>query len=312
MTIVTNRSPVGESWTNVFREETIEHFLFDQSALPVISPDTHTLTFAMGGSMETLVLHASDSFSLGPITGTITGFDTLETTASGFSLSLASFLTAMRNGDSDALNAALWSGADTITGGDSNDTIRGFGGSDTLRGGLGRDTLVGDAGADRLYGGDSSDVLLGGTGNDRLYGDLGADRLVGGAGDDMLVGGNGPDAMTGGLGADRFVWSSYDELKRFVTNVFELDMVRDFNHGEGDRIDLSRLDANRGLVGDQAFTFIGTDAFSAGTPGQIRVVSAGISNVFRVEINSDNDADPDYSIGVLSLSGTLQAGDFVL
>lgn len=116
--------------------------------------------------------------------------------------------------------------------------------------------------------------------------------------------------LHGGLGADRFVWNSYDELKRFVTNAFELDMVHDFNHGEGDRIDLSRLDANRGLSGDKAFTFIDTNAFTAGTPGQIRVVSIGIANLFRVEIKSY--ADPDYAIGMISLTDTLQADDFVL
>ena len=47
------------------------------------------------------------------------------------------------------------------------------------------------------------------------------------------------------------------------------DVVADFNRAEGDRIDLSAIDADVYAAGNQAFTFIGTAAFS-GTPGEIR------------------------------------------
>ncbi|MCW1381577.1 hypothetical protein OLX02_01950 [Novosphingobium sp. KCTC 2891] len=112
----------------------------------------------------------------------------------------------------------------------------------------------------------------------------------------MLSGGVGADSLNGGSGAD------------FRT----MDMIRDFNRIDGDRIDLSVLDANRGVTGDQAFSFIGNAAFGTGTPGQIRVVSTPFASVYQIQINSDNDAQADYAIMVVSLSGSLQAGDFVL
>lgn len=66
-------------------------------------------------------------------------------------------------------------GAETITGSNSNDTIRGFAGADILNGGNGVDTI---------YGGDDVDTINGGNGDDEIYGGAGADILNGGNNND--------------------------------------------------------------------------------------------------------------------------------
>ncbi|MDP2243070.1 tandem-95 repeat protein, partial [Pseudomonas sp.] len=93
----------------------------------------------------------------------------------------------------------------------------------------GTGTLNGTAGDDVLIGSHEDDLILGGMGND---------RLEGGAGHDTLIGGSGNDILLGGSGADTFVWQAGD---------FGNDVIKDFNIGEGDRIDLSDL-----LQGEEA------------------------------------------------------------
>ncbi|MCL2892705.1 immunoglobulin-like domain-containing protein, partial [Brenneria tiliae] len=98
--------------------------------------------------------------------------------------------------------------------------------------GDGNDILNGGAGDDILYGQGGDDTLIGGAGNDILYGGDGNDTLLGGTGDDILIGGAGDDVLTGGAGADIFKWQAGDVGH---------DVIKDFNIGEGDRIDLSDL-----------------------------------------------------------------------
>jgi hypothetical protein len=56
-----------------------------------------------------------------------------------------------------------------------------------------------------------------------------------------------------------------------------MDFITDFNRLEGDKLDLYSIDANPlpPASGDQAFTFIGTDAFSsrAARPGRVLITS---------------------------------------
>ncbi|VXB26791.1 hypothetical protein PSEUDO8BK_10917 [Pseudomonas sp. 8BK] len=87
----------------------------------------------------------------------------------------------------------------------------------------GNGTINGSAGSDLLIGNHEGDLLLGGGGNDRLEGGAGHDRLIGGTGNDILL---------GGKGADTFVWQ---------TGHTGQDVIKDFNVGEGDRIDLHDL-----------------------------------------------------------------------
>ena len=201
-------------------------------------------------------------------------------------------------------------GDDTIAGLGGDDVLRGNAGRDLLRGGLGadtlegggdRDSLLGGQGADLLEGGEDSDNLsgedgddrlLGGEGDDVLRGDAGADTLEGGGGDDTLVGGLGPDQMEGGMGADRFAIFSLAEALG--------DVILDFDAAEGDRLDLSRLDANAGTGGDQAFTWIGDAGFS-GAAGELRFAGG----VLEGDVTGDGVADFQLSLsGLATLSAS--------
>ncbi|OOV94603.1 retention module-containing protein [Pseudomonas sp. MF4836] len=89
------------------------------------------------------------------------------------------------------------------------------------------------ASASNIYGTkDGADTLIGNAGDDILFGQGGNDKLYGGAGNDILVGGKGDDILSGGAGADTFVW-----LKGDTGN----DVITDFKHSEGDKLDLSDL-----------------------------------------------------------------------
>ncbi len=109
---------------------------------------------------------------------------------------------------------------------------------DHLNGTDARDMVEGLAGNDKLYGKGGDDVLLAGAGNDQVHG---------GDGNDRIDGGSGQDKLTGGLGADVFVFVSESESPRGKS-----DKILDFQTGI-DRIDLSAIDANTHVAGNQAF-----------------------------------------------------------
>jgi Ca2+-binding RTX toxin-like protein len=189
-----------------------------------------------------------------------------------------------------------------INGGAGNDTVWASKGADTM--GLlgGNDTAYGLGGNDLINGGDGTDKLDGGDGNDVLIGGDGADTLIGGAGKDVLGGGPGADVLTGGTGADQFLVSSPDLSASHTAT----DRITDFNHSEGDIIDLSLIDADTAAFGDQAFV-LKSGAFTAA--GQLRIVQEG-GNTF-VEMNTNADMTADLVIRLDGLH-TLVAGDLVL
>lgn len=219
--------------------------------------------------------------------------------------------------------------ADRLLGGDDDDDLLGGLGVDTLLGELGDDDLQGEGGADRLFGGAGDDTIAGGadgdllageTGNDDLNGGAGVDRLLGGGGadalngggdGDVLVGGLGSDTLTGSAGRDVFVFESVDD-----SPAVDVDFITDFSRADRDRIRLDAIDANtENGAGDDAFTFIGSEAFSGtGTPssadaGQLRVTAVGEG--FRVEGDTDGDGDADIVFDVASIT-QLTAADFIL
>ena len=128
----------------------------------------------------------------------------------------------------------------------------------------------GYAAAVSLRGSGKADLLTGGSGND---------TLLGGAGSDTLSGGLGADKLTGGSGADTFLFSS--------TAAADGDVVVDFKGSQGDMIDLRGIDAKATQDGDQAFSFIGSRAFSLGLEGQLRF-SGGL---IQGDVNGDGAAD---------------------
>jgi Ca2+-binding RTX toxin-like protein len=139
----------------------------------------------------------------------------------------------------------------------------------------------------RLFGGKASDVLKGGANGDLLHGNLGADLL------------------TGGGGADVFRYQSTAE-----SNNSSLDHILDFTPGT-DKIDLSRIDANSQVEGNQAFTWIGSSGFS-GTAGELR--AENLNNMgWLVEGDANGDGAADFVV-FLDLQGPvpLSSGDFML
>ena len=113
----------------------------------------------------------------------------------------------------------------------------------------------------------------------------GNDTLNGGGGNDFLYGGLGADQLTGGAGFDAFRYQSDGPVDRPRS----MDHILDFT--DLDRIDLSAIDAN-GNAGDgnQAFTFIGSNAFG-NVAGQLRAYQNGADWFVEGDVNGDGVAD---------------------
>lgn len=176
-----------------------------------------------------------------------------------------------------------------------------------LTGNLLDNSLNGNSGNNVIRGGDGNDSILGNDGNDTLFGDAGIDILRGGNGDDILVGGAGADQLQGSFGADTFRFLSTTDLG--LTGATS-DRVLDFSSVQGDRIDLTTIDANTTNAGNQAFTFIGGAAFT-GVAGQLRVQASGTNQLVYGDVNGDGIAD--FLIVVTPVGAVpLIGGDFLL
>nr|MBA3323798.1 cartilage acidic protein [Paracoccaceae bacterium] len=142
------------------------------------------------------------------------------------------------------------------------------------------------------------DELVGSKGDDRLSGRDGDDFLDGRGGDDVLRGGKGQDLMSGGAGADIFVFAATSESR----DGRRRDVIEDF--ARGDLLDVSRIDANDGRSGRQAFDYIGRDDFD-GDAGQLRFSRR------VVEADVDGDGEADFQIRLLEVA-SLRSEDLVL
>ncbi|MGF6232292.1 Ca2+-binding RTX toxin-like protein [Inquilinus ginsengisoli] len=230
------------------------------------------------------------------------------------------------------------SGANTLQGGYGNDVLTGNGGNDVLNGGGGNDVLYGYLGADTLDGGTGSDTasyytgttgvvvdlvsgtgsggqaagdmltgienLSGSHGDDSLIGNSGMNTLQGWNGNDVLTGAGGKDTLAGGTGTDRFAYTASADSAVGAN----ADRITDFSHAQGDKIDLSAIDADTGSAGDQAFSFIGP-ALYTGVAGQLRYHSNGTITTIAGDINGDGTSD--FHIQLTGSIGVV-AGDFVI
>ena len=106
--------------------------------------------------------------------------------------------------------------------------------------------------------------------------------------------------MIGGADADVFLFAN---IRESGTTKATRDVIADLQSGE-DTIDLGAMDADSTCRGNQAFTFIGGDAFS-GLAGQLRF-RAGI-----VSGDVDGDRVADFQIAASGVTA-LMASDFIL
>ncbi|WP_186002346.1 calcium-binding protein [Mycobacterium sp. KBS0706] len=254
-----------------------------------------------------------------------TDIATYYSSASGVTVDLAAGIGSGGDAQGDTLNGienltGSNVGGDTLIGGSGANILRGWGGNDLLRGGTGADTLDGGVGTDLAsYYNSAAAVTLNlaagtGTGGDaqgdilaaieNLNGSNFNDTLIGNGGDNALRGLAGRDTLTGGGGADRFVYAAASESAVGPNR----DVITDFSHAQGDRIDLSLIDANTGASGNQVFSFIGAGPFT-GVAGQLHYVMGSGQTVIAGDVNGDGTSDFH-----IALTGaiTLVAGDFLL
>jgi Ca2+-binding RTX toxin-like protein len=232
-------------------------------------------------------------------------------------------------------------GADSLIGGDGADILDGGLGDDTMTGGLGNDIYHVDSALDVVSetGGDGIDLVLslkshnlragvenltltdvgsvkgggnelanvitGNVGNNKLAGQAGNDTLIGNGGDDTIIGGVGADLLTGGTGADQFVFANGD----LAASAAGSDRITDFTRAHGDRIDLSQIDAKTATTGNDAFTWIGSGAFT-GAAGQLQATSA--AGGWQVAGDTNGDGVADFILMVTSSDTMLAATDFAL
>lgn len=132
--------------------------------------------------------------------------------------------------------------------------------------------VTGTKAADKLVGSEDSNDLVGLSGRDKIDGK---------GGDDTLTGGAKADRMIGGGGADSFIFLTTSDASANG----KTEVIVDFVTG-ADRIDLSAIDANTATATDDAFTFVGTAAFT-GVAGELRY-DLGI---LTGDVNGDSIAD---------------------
>ncbi|MCX7378009.1 MAG: hypothetical protein NTY94_14875 [Alphaproteobacteria bacterium] len=146
-----------------------------------------------------------------------------------------------------------------------------------------------------------------------LTGNALAQSILGGAGNDTLTGGGGGDTLVGNGGIDTLKGTagSIDRMRFLLPSDSAVGLNRDviqaFNAAEGDRIDVSAIDASAGLAGDQAFTFIGKNTFT-GTGSELRYIVSGLDSIIQGAITGGTVAFEIRVQGTFSLS----AGDFLL
>jgi Ca2+-binding RTX toxin-like protein len=231
-------------------------------------------------------------------------------------------------------------GNDLITAGAGDDVVKAASGDDVIRvGGIGDgyDAVDGGAGFDRIVAtqgntnigltsvtgieevsnnGYGSVWIMGSSGNDMLdftgtkftgikgiKTGTGDDTIYGSTSNDLIVAGAGTDTMSGNAGADLFKFAAASETK-----VAAPDKILDFQPGTDD-IDLSSIDANPALSGNQAFKFLGSNVFTHHA-GELRL-DYNQNGFTMVQGDVNGDGVTDFAI---QLTGKLMmtASDFIL
>jgi Ca2+-binding RTX toxin-like protein len=315
----------------------VYHYTDEFSDMVALDASRKTLTDKTGGSdwIDASAVHANATIDLAAGTGRI----------DGVAITMSKIENVVSGDGDDSLTGNA--SENSLIGMRGNDYLDGGKGDDRLIGGTGNDRYVVDSpddyvleriggGNDQLYartdyvlaarqsievmrmfdsfgtqsynltGNALDQSIFGNEGRNVLKGGAGSDMLYGNGGNDVIVGGSDTDGLNGGKGKDTFVFTSVSDS---AASRSERDTIADFSHAQGDRIDLSGIDANSKLGRDQAFTFIGDDEFH-NKAGELNfVVDRRLGNAVYGDINGDGVAD--FAIRLQDVT-SLTAGDFIL
>ena len=249
--------------------------------------------------------------------------------------------TLVGNSSKNSLNGSV--GNDMLVGNEGNDVLIGGVGNDSLDGGLGNDIYIIDAIGDNIKeafdsGVDSvkssvsftladnlenitltgkkaingtgnilNNIMTGNIGSNSLDGDAGDDKLLGGLGDDILIGGQGKDILSGGSGADIFKFYNVSELD---ISVITWDTIVDFRSPQKDKIDLSEIDSDTVITGNNAFASLTIgETFSGSFANRGDLYFDKTNHILYG--NTDTNASADFLI-LLSGITDIKVTDFVL
>jgi Ca2+-binding RTX toxin-like protein len=154
------------------------------------------------------------------------------------------------------------------------------------------DVMAGSATQDLIDAGDGNDRIAGLDGNDNLHGAAGDDRIDGSTGKDTIAGGLGSDRMTGGDGSDTFLFYTTADSAPGAA-----DLIRDL--AADDTIDLSLIDADSTVFGDQAFTIVMSFTSAA---GEATLVFDHGTRTTVLSLDTDGDGVAD---GVIAIKGNV-------
>lgn len=237
-------------------------------------------------------------------------------------------------------------GDDVIFGGQGGDVIHGEAGDDRIFGEMSDDVIDAGAGNDMVIAGSGNDLILGaaGDGNDVYFGDdsdggtgtdtldlsaisanltvdLGNGLLGRGSASSSQSGtdtlwsiedvatGSGSDTITASIAVNVIEGGAGNDTFRFLSaGAADGDTILDFE--PGDRLDLSGIDANGALAGNQTFTLVNGPLTAA---AQVAVTFETRQDGDYTIVSGSLDANPDEEFRIdLKGNHTLTGGNFTL
>lgn len=211
------------------------------NGVAAISPSANKIfaTIWDGGGIDTYDLSAYTGNTLIDLrAGGNSSFSTAQTAVLGKNLLLQNIYAHGNIYNALQYNNDARSLIEDALGGSGNDVMIGNQAANYMFGAAGNDDIQGVSGNDTLAGGTGNDVIRGGTGANVIYGNAGYDRLY--ANSDVTLTDNA---------VDTFVFSTASDS----TATSSRDIIYGFTSGQ-DKIQLSGMDANTAVAGDQAFT----------------------------------------------------------